>query len=151
MQTDDAGPINRPVNQHSQEHDDESISVHCDGAGCRPDGKGSGFGWIQPKTRQQHVERIDGLTNNQAEYRALISALNAIPDGSTAHILTDSQLMWSQFIGAYNVRDPELAELLSQVRTLIKEKKLTIVLQWVPRERNLAGKLLKRAGPFLER
>jgi len=142
MTTDDAARINRSFNRHSQEHGDDPISVHCDGAGCRPDGKGSGFAWIQPKTRQQHVERIDGLTNNQAEYRALISALTAIPDGSIAHIFTDSQVMWSQFIGNYRVRHPELAELLSQVHTLIKEKKLTIDLQWVPRDRNLAGKLL---------
>jgi ribonuclease HI len=128
-------------NQHAQPHRDP-IVVHCDGAGCRPDGKGSGFAWIQPTPRQQHVERVDGLTNNQAEYRALISALTAIPDGSTAHVFTDSQVMCSQFIGHYRVRHPELAQLLSHVHTLIKEKNLTVDLQWVPRHKNLAGKLL---------
>jgi ribonuclease HI len=120
----------------------DAIVVHCDGAGCGPNDKGSGIAWIQPTTRQQHVERIDGLTNNQAEYMAFISALTAIPNESVAHVYTDSQLMWSHFIGKYRVHNPELVDLLSQVRTLIKEKNLTIDLQWVRREKNLAGKLL---------
>jgi ribonuclease HI len=128
--------------QHSQKHDDTSIVIFCDGAGSRPDGKGSGFAWIQPNTKEQHVERVDGLTNNQAEYRALISALNAMPDGSAAQVFTDSQLMWSQVIGNYRVHHTELADLLSQVHALIKEKNLKIDLQWVPRQKNLAGKLL---------
>jgi len=141
MTIDDAGRIAVSANQTSREHDN-AISVHCDGAGCRPDGKGSGFAWFQPATRQQHIEHIDGLTNNQAEYRAFISALIGMPIGSTAHVFTDSQLMWSQFTGNNRVRHPDLSELLSQVHALIKEKNLTIDLQWVPRHKNLAGKLL---------
>jgi ribonuclease HI len=142
MTIDDAGRIAVSANQALQQHDNDAICIHCDGAGSRPDGKGSGFAWIQPKTRQQHIERIDGLTNNQAEYRAFISVLTVIPIGSTAHVFTDSQLMWSQFTGNNRVRHPDLSELLSQVHTLIKEKNLTIDLQWVPRHKNLAGKLL---------
>jgi ribonuclease HI len=98
-------------NQTSQERGDNSIVIHCDGAGSRPDGKGSGFAWIQSRTGERHIERVDGLTNNQAEYRALISVLTTIPDGSVAQVLTDSQLMWSQVIGNYRVRDPELCQL----------------------------------------
>jgi len=118
------------------------IVVHCDGAGCGPNNQGSGIAWIQPITKQQHVERIDGLTNNQAEYHAFISALKSLPNGSVAHVYTDSQLMWSHFIGKYRVYSPELLDLLSQVHALIKEKNLTIDLEWVRREKNLAGKLL---------
>jgi len=118
------------------------IVIHCDGAGCGPNNHGSGIAWIQPITRQQYIERIDGLTNNQAEYQAFISALRALPDRSVAQIYTDSQLMWSHFTGKYRVYNPELLELLSQVRTLIKEKNLTIDLQWIRREKNIAGKLL---------
>lgn len=57
------------------------IVIYVDGAGCRPDGRGSGFAWIQPSSGEQHIEQIDGLTNNQAEYRALISALVALRAG----------------------------------------------------------------------
>ncbi|HET6177891.1 MAG TPA: RNase H family protein [Candidatus Sulfotelmatobacter sp.] len=122
--------------------DANPILIYVDGAGCGPDGKGSGFAWIRPSSGEQHIEQIDGLTNNQAEYRALISALVALPNGSSVEILTDSQLMWSQVIGKYRVHHPELAELLLQVRTSIKQKSLNIDLKWVPRHRNLAGKPL---------
>ena len=146
MKTDNTRPrqVSRG-NQHdqdSQSHTDNSVVIHCDGAGARPDGKGSGFAWLQPRTGERHIEHVDGLTNNQAEYRALISALMAIPEGSIATVLTDSQVMWSQVIGNYRVHHPELAELLSQVNRLIKEKNLTINLEWVPRQKNLVGKLL---------
>lgn len=120
----------------------DPILIYVDGAGCRPDGKGSGLASIQPNSGEQHIEQIDGLTNNQAEYRALISALAALPNGSSAQIFTDSQLMWSQVIGKYRVHHPELADLLLKVRTTVKQKSLNIDLKWVPRHRNLAGKLL---------
>jgi len=123
-------------------NDDPSIVVYCDGAGSRPDGKGSGIAWIQPRTGERHIERIDGLTNNQAEYRALISALSTIPNGSAVRVFTDSQVLWSQVLGNYRVHHPELAELLSQVCTVIKDKNLKMDLQWIPRRKNLAGKLL---------
>ena len=105
------------------------LIIYCDGAGSRPDGKGSAFAWIQPNTGKRQIEYVDGLTNNQAEYRALISALTAIPEGSIATVLTDSQVVWSQVIGNYRVHHPELAELLSQVHRLIEEKNLTIDLE----------------------
>lgn len=123
-------------------NDEPSIVVYCDGAGSRPDGKGSGIAWIQPRTGERHIERIDGLTNNQAEYRALISALSTIPRGSAVRVFTDSQVLWSQVLGNYRVHHAELAQLLSSVRTLIKDKSLKIDLQWIPRQKNLAGKLL---------
>jgi len=129
------------ANDTSRQQDPEVI-VYCDGAGSRPDGKGSGFAWIIPETREQHIERVDGLTNNQAEYRALISALTAIPHGSVARVFTDSQLVWSQVAGNYRAHDPALSDLLDQVRTLIKDRHLKIDLQWVPRSKNVAGKLL---------
>ena len=85
---------------------------------------------------------MDGLTNNQAEYRAVLSALSALPDHCSVLILTDSQLVWSQVVGNYRVRHPELLELLTQIRSLVKKKELKLDLQWIRREQNLAGKLL---------
>jgi ribonuclease HI len=128
--------------QGSQLDADNSIVIHCDGAGARPDGKGSGYAWMQPHTGERYVERVDGLTNNQAEYRALISALNSVADGSVARVFTDSQVMCSQVVGDYKVRNAELAELLLQVRDVIKRKQLSVGIHWIPRQKNLAGKLL---------
>jgi ribonuclease HI len=118
------------------------LTMFFDGAGCRPDGDGSGVAWLCPETGQRHVERVKGLTNNQAEYRAFLAALQSIPEGSTVEMFSDSELICSQFAGKYRVKDHALHELLSEVLALIMNKQLKVKLQWVPRSRNLAGKLL---------
>ena len=118
------------------------LSIFVDGAGCRPDGSGSAFAWLCTTTKEQAIERISGLTNNQAEYRAFIAALTALPERSQAELFSDSQVLCCQLSGQYKVNDLQLAELLTQAQSLIKDKKLTVTLRWVPRARNLAGKLL---------
>jgi len=116
---------------------------HIDGAGARPNGGGSGYAWIRLGTENQRVKRIDGLTNNQAEYRALLAVLEYVTGGSHLSISTDSQLVCEQFCGRYAVRDPKLKELLSQARKIIAEKDLTVEVRWIPREQNFAGRLLE--------
>jgi len=118
------------------------IRIFTDGAGSRPDGKGSGFAWLREDTGEKHIQRVDGLTNNEAEYRGLRSALERLPKKSVAEIYTDSQLMCSQFNGLYKVRDPKLQDLLEEIRQLIVTKELRITLYWVPRNSNPSGKLL---------
>jgi ribonuclease HI len=120
----------------------KAVLIFFDGAGCRPGGAGSGFAWCCPGTGEKHVERVDGLTNNQAEYHAFLSALQALRDGATAQLFTDSQVVCFQFNGEYKVKDPKLVELLLKAQQIIKEKQLKIAVSWVPREKNLAGKLL---------
>jgi ribonuclease HI len=122
---------------------------HVDGAGARPDGTGSGFAWVRIGTEKQWIKRVDGLTNNAAEYRALLSVLSYLAEGSQARIYTDSQLVCQQFNRKWAVNDPKLIGLLSMVRELIERKSLEIELQWIPREQNAAGKLLEKqkGGP----
>jgi ribonuclease HI len=128
--------------QPLRKHRDNAVVIYFDGAGSSFDGKGSGFAWIRPLTRERYVERRDGLTSNQAEYHGLISSLNSLARGSVAQVFTDSQLLCSQISGHYKVCNSELAKLLSDVHELIKKKDLKIEVQWVPRQKNLAGKLL---------
>jgi ribonuclease HI len=85
---------------------------------------------------------VKGLTNNQAEYRAFLAALQNVPQGTTVEMFSDSLLICSQFVGDYRVKDAALQELLSEILALILHKQLKVKLQWVPRSRNLAGKLL---------
>jgi ribonuclease HI len=118
------------------------LRVFFDGAGCRPDGKGSGFAWLCPDTNQRQIVRVNGLTNNQAEYKAFLVALQHVPEGCAVEMFSDSQLICSQFAGQYRVKDHALQELLSEVLALILNKRLKVTLQWVPRTQNLAGKLL---------
>lgn len=68
----------------------KTIRVFTDGAGQRPDGRASGVAWLREDTGEKHTERIDGLTNNVAEYRAVISALKQLPSGSHVELLSDS-------------------------------------------------------------
>ena len=134
------------TNKASETINDQSennrVTVFVDGAGSRPDGTGSGFAWICPTTKEKRIEHVPGLTSNQAEYRAFIAALTALADGARAELFSDSQVLCCQFDGTYKVHDPDLASLLLQAQCLINEKKLNVTLRWVPRARNLAGKLL---------
>jgi ribonuclease HI len=119
-----------------------TIQIFCDGAGAGPDGRGSGFAWIREDTKQRHVERRNGLTNNEAEYLAIVSALKRLRAGTEAEVLTDSQLVVSQLRGEFRIRELRLEKLVDEVKTLIERKRLTVKFTWVRRSENKAGKLL---------
>jgi ribonuclease HI len=120
----------------------EIIHIYCDGSGSRPDGKGSGFAWVRPGTGQKQITREDGLTNNQAEYRAILAALESLPKDVKTEIRSDSENTCCQLNGQRRILDPELAALYNRVQKVIQEKKLTVTFLWVPRRQNLAGKLI---------
>ncbi len=120
----------------------QRIRIFCDGAGARPDGSGSAYAWFREDTGRKFARSADGLTSNQAEYRAILSALDALPDKSDVLILTDSQLVVSQICGDCRTKDPELRKLRSEIRQLVRDRKLDVRFRWVPRRENLAGKLI---------
>ena len=130
--------------ENSQHHAVHYKTFHIDGAGSRPDGTGARFGWVRLDQVRQRVKQLDGLTSNQAEYRGLLSVLAYLPPGSAAIISTDSQLLCEQFNSRWAVRDPALHDLLQRARRLIEEKDLEVQVRWIPRQENLAGKLLDR-------
>ncbi|MFC7155597.1 ribonuclease HI [Halomarina halobia] len=68
-------------------------------------------------------ERIGRATNNQAEYEALIRALEVAADFGfdTVEIRGDSQLVVKQVTGAWNTNDPELRERRVRVHELLRE------------------------------
>src|SRR5215467_5872664 len=109
-------------------HDSKTLTMYFDGAGCRPNGEGSGFAWICPETGQRRVERVKELTNNQAEYRGFLAAVQSVPQGSTVEMFSDSELVCSQFNGHFRVKDYELQELLAEILTLIFSKNLKLKL-----------------------
>jgi ribonuclease HI len=120
----------------------KQIRIYADGAGERPDGKGSGIAWLNEDSGEKHVEQIPGLTNNMAEYRAVISALKSVRKGCLVELLTDSLLVVSQLRGEYRILDPKLEKLATEVKTIAEQKQLTLTLGWVPRRENRAGNLL---------
>lgn len=66
---------------------------------------------------------IGRATNNVAEYRALITALEqAKALGATkVHVRGDSELIIRQMLGQYRVKNPDLRELYDQAQSLIAQ------------------------------
>lgn len=76
---------------------------------------------------QRRVEYGDGVTNNQAEYRTLVEALEDLRDRlgresvrSSVAVRGDSQLVVQQVTGRWKVKHPELQPLRAQVVELLR-------------------------------
>lgn len=78
--------------------------------------------------------QIGNKTNNEAEYHALIRALEDIKN--KAIIYSDSKLIVQSFIGEWKLKEPRLILLRDQARTLMNKD---IAIEWIPREINIAG------------
>jgi ribonuclease HI len=113
------------------------LNLYTDG-GSQDNGGLAATAWIiETPTGQvltDGVEVIGPGTNNQAEYRALLSGLKACrsfrPTRVRCH--SDSELMVNQLNGVYRVRDAYLKPLYSAVREL--EVGLEVTYQHVARE-----------------
>jgi len=82
-------------------------------------------------------ETIGRATNNQAEYRALVTALEVAADFGfdEVHVRGDSELIVEQVKGSWDTNDPELRELRVRARELLARfDEWTI--EHVPREIN---------------
>ena len=103
---------------------DRMITAHVDG-GARGNPGPAGYGAVMTD-EQGHVlaELYEGIgiaTNNVAEYRGLIAALEwAAAHGHTRlHIKSDSLLMVQQMLGNYRVKHAGLLPLYRQARHLM--------------------------------
>ena len=83
------------------------------------------------------AEYIGETTNNQAEYRALIMALEAAVElkADSVGIFADSELMVSQIKGIYKVKNEGLKPLFEQARELLQKFKVCNI-EYLPREKN---------------
>ena len=92
------------------------------------------------------VEEGFGWTSNVAEYEALLKAIELANDGDK--IFTDSKLVLMQTVGdprnnkVWRVKAKHLRPLRDAAIAGIKEKRLELA--WIPREINLAGKVLEK-------
>ena len=114
------------------------ISVYVDGAG----GEKSGYGFFIKETGESFYENKSELTNNQAEYHAIIAALKKFQDS------TDKITIFSDSKNTVNQLNHEFAINNEQLRALARESWLLIhqipelKIKWIPRKENLAGKML---------
>lgn len=91
--------------------------------------------------------QLGTATNNEAEYEALIAALNwAIKEGpTTLKVFSDSRLVVEQINGKYAVKSPNLKPLYSKAKLLMQTIP-NVTVTWVAREKNAqADKLANKA------
>ena len=115
-----------------------SLSIYVDGAG----GDDSGYGFYVKETGESFYEKKPNITNNQAEYRAIISALKKFVESKEEiKIFSDSKNTVSQLNHEFAINNEQLRTLAREAWELIaKNSKITIT--WIPRKENLAGKML---------
>jgi 8-oxo-dGTP diphosphatase len=90
---------------------------------------------------------LGGLTNNEAEYRAITAALDyaAREKLGPVELRSDSQLCVQQINGAWKVKEPRLLPLVEAARLRLRQNGGRIT--WVRREQNPAGHHLEGAAP----
>ena len=114
------------------------LSIFVDGSG----GSNSGFGYFVKETGESFYEKKANITNNQAEYLAIISALKKFL-GSTDEITiySDSKNTVSQLNHDYAINNDQLRS-LARESWEIMTKFANLKIKWIPRNENLAGKML---------
>jgi len=121
---------------------EKEIRIFVDGSGADPNGV-AGFAWFR-EGQKPYVEWGQGWTNNEAEYRAVLSAVQTLPRGAEATMLCDSALVIRQLRGEYEVREPRLFELHNEVQTMIAENDLQVAWSWIHRKENKADRFLRQ-------
>jgi ribonuclease HI len=131
--------------------DDADLVVVFDGGSLNNPGEGYGSFRLEVRGAPAVVERLHfgpGVTNNEAEYRTLVAALEAAlararaagQDPRTLKLVAygDSQLVVNQVAGRWAVRAPNLRPLYDRVRTLLAAFGQAEV-RWHPRARSVAA------------
>jgi len=114
------------------------ISVYVDGSG----GENSGYGYFVKETGESFYEKKSNLTNNQAEYMAMIAALKKFVNSNDEIIIfSDSKNTVSQLNHEFAINNEHLRVLAQEAWNIIG-KFANLTLTWVPRKENLAGKML---------
>lgn len=117
------------------------VVIEADG-GSRGNPGPAGYGAVVWSADRRTVlaetkQAIGRATNNVAEYRGLIAALDdALNLGAgEVQVLMDSKLVIEQMSGRWRVKHPDLVELHGQARSLAAQFR-RISFSWIPREQN---------------
>jgi ribonuclease HI len=117
------------------------LTIHTDGA-SRGNPGDAAFAYVITRDGQPPIEEADCLgqmTNNQAEYTALIRALeHALELGAHHRLLihSDSELMVKQMNGEYRVKNEELRDLYEQACALRRRFDGPVTIRHVRRGQN---------------
>jgi ribonuclease HI len=117
------------------------LTIHTDGA-SRGNPGAAAFAYTIARDGQPVIEEagcLGRITNNQAEYTALVRALeHAVQLGTHNRLLihSDSELMVKQMRGEYKVKNEDLRDLYEQARGLVRQFTGAITFKHVRREHN---------------
>jgi ribonuclease HI len=116
------------------------LTVFTDGA-IRPERHASGLGAVvfdeNQEIRHWFARRVEGLTNNEAEYAAVALALEELSRLGVSEIAvySDSQILVHQMTGRATAHAPGLRKAQTQLRSLVARFD-RVTFQHIPRERN---------------
>jgi ribonuclease HI len=118
-----------------------TLTIYTDGA-SRGNPGAAAFAYVIQQPGQPVIEEAacaGQLTNNQAEYTALVRALeHALRLGSEHPVLlhSDSELMVKQMRGEYRVKNEELRDLFERAKKLESQFSAGVIYRHVRRELN---------------
>lgn len=139
------------------------LALYCDGL-CEPRNPGgyACWAWLAKGPEGKTIRTAfgclgsgQGMSNNLAEYEAVLQALRHTVDrvgplverSLSVRLHADSQLAIRQITGEYRVNAPHLIALCAEARTLagqIRQAGVPIEFQWIPRELNEEADALSR-------
>ncbi len=128
----------------------ETAIIFTDGASRGNPGRaGAGFVIysVEGEKLREGSYYLGNKTNNQAEYEALIRALETAVDMGIRkiEIRSDSQLLIRQLQGSYRVKSPNIIPLYEKVKSLL-ENFSDVRLKHIPRELNKEADALANRG-----
>ena len=125
----------------------KKIIIYTDGGSRGNPGK-TAIGVVFCNEQEQIIKKFgeylgDGLTNNDAEYNAIIFALKkfksvfgkAIAEISDVEIRADSELVVKQLNGEYRLQDPKIQQFFIEIWNL-KFDFQSVKFKHIPREKN---------------
>jgi ribonuclease HI len=117
------------------------LIIHTDGA-SRGNPGAAAYAYIIARDGAEPIEEagcLGELTNNQAEYEALIRALRCALELGPQHrveVNSDSELMVKQMNGEYRVKNADLLPLYEDARQLVKRFGGGVTFRHIRRENN---------------
>lgn len=125
----------------------KKITIYTDGGSRGNPGKAA-IGAVFCNEKDQVIKKFgeylgDNLTNNDAEYKAIIFALKkfkavfgkAIAETSDVEIKADSELVVKQLNGEYRLTDPKIQQFFIEIWNLKFDFK-SVKFKHIPREKN---------------
>ncbi len=127
------------------------LILYCDGASRGNPGPAS-YGVLACLSDDTEIGHggsfLGSATNNTAEWQGAIGSLQFAHETTQSHpelgierivLRMDSLLVVKQLTGQWKIKEPRLRVLYDQARAIVKQLRVPIKMEWIPREQNSAA------------